>query len=233
MISIAGTISTATDVDFYRFTLSQQDLVGNANPLSDLVFDIDYADGFNRADTSLAVYRLTPTPGAESWTLVYTGNGSNIAEDQPLPLSGTAAPEFSRGSNGLNDPFINAQALTSGEYLVAVTSRRFTPSEFSNIPLGSAGPRRVPLTQIVNPVTLTMNNANRSVTSPLFDLRGYSAGDLPAAYFDYSEIADNYDVDLLVNGVVQATDGIRRQTITISTPRHCNLSAIFVRPRLI
>ncbi|MDZ4850413.1 MAG: tandem-95 repeat protein [Pirellulaceae bacterium] len=131
-ISIAGNLSSSGDVDYYRFSLTEQDIVNNVSSVANLVFDVDYADGLNRADTNLSVYKLGGVPGEESWQLVYFGEGSNISDDQRAPLSGSTAPDFSSGSFGTNDPFINTQALTTGEYLVAVSASNVIPSEFSS-----------------------------------------------------------------------------------------------------
>ncbi len=130
-LSVAGNIASPTDVDFYQFSLTEQDLVSNVNSVANLVFDIDYADGLNRADTSLAVYRLGGVPGVETWQLIYFGEGSNVADDQRAPLSNSGPSSFSRGSLGLNDPFINTDALTAGNYLVAVMPSNLIPTDFA------------------------------------------------------------------------------------------------------
>lgn len=107
-----------------------------------VVFDIDYADGLNRADTSLSVFSVGGALGAETYTLVYYGTDSNIADDQRGPLSLTDLQDFSRGSVGNKDPFIGAASLPAGTYSVAVSSSGRRPSALNNpnvrlSPLGS------------------------------------------------------------------------------------------------
>lgn len=328
VLSVAGNLATATDADFFRFSLTDQDLV---NPITgatkNLVFDIDYADGLNRADTNLSVYRLVDTtPGNESWQLIYFGEGSNIADDQRLPLSSTATTELTSGSLGINDPFINAAALGTGEYLVAVTASNRIPTEispnnqgsalfvsevdttrsnlysanlltilpsqtptltfsFENIPaaanyfvlvnnvaydlsgsgdfvldlspfagtvvsirFGAITPPttgalptitnvlvsyvdtvapRTPFSRLSTPQLDALGTGSLNIPGPIgaqqivnFDLSNYSAGDLPAAYFDYALIANDYTVTVQSSGApvpatfltgAMRTDGTRNQ----------------------
>jgi Bacterial Ig domain/Bacterial pre-peptidase C-terminal domain/Dockerin type I domain/GEVED domain len=134
VLSVAGNLAPSDftnppDVDFYRFSVTEQDVLSSVNQTVNLSFDLDYADGLNRADASLAVYRLGGTPGLETWELIYVGEGSNIAEDQLEPVSTNPASDFSRGSFGTNDPFVNTHPLSIGEYVVAVTGSNIQPFE--------------------------------------------------------------------------------------------------------
>jgi VCBS repeat-containing protein len=140
VISLAGTlgiparpgfagVSGFTDVDFYRFDLNYsnlQSIFGAVNPLSDplnnpvrhvpLTFDVDYADGFSRANVYFSVF-----DGAGR--LIYNSNNSNIADDQPQPLNGSDVDDISRGTNGILDPFIGPVELkVPGTYYIAVSS---------------------------------------------------------------------------------------------------------------
>ncbi len=123
-VSVAGELASQSffssgDIDFYRFTLREEDVAGATGQTISLAFDIDYADGLNRPNTSLAVYRLVnrsidpffgterivnrfgdPTPGAEQWQLVYVGEDSNIADDRTLNNSANAVVEFSTVPSG-------------------------------------------------------------------------------------------------------------------------------------
>ncbi len=128
-ISVAGEISNLSDVDFYRLDINQEDIVrgvgaGNAS----VVFDIDYADGFNRPDTSINIFReeFSSTFGVQ-YRLIFSGDSSNIAEDQPRPLSGNDTGDLSRGSAGNRDAYIGPVALPEGTYLVGISSAAYQP----------------------------------------------------------------------------------------------------------
>lgn len=139
--SFAGTISDATDVDWYRFDVNYQNLTRGANdpPLYfSTVFDLDYADGFARSDMALYVFN-------EAGQLIYVGGDSNIADDVPGVASSNNTNDLSRGSAGSNDPYIGAAELLEGIYYVAVANQTSVP---------------LPLDQFFNP-----NSAN-----PLFRL---------------------------------------------------------------
>ncbi|MBM4001407.1 MAG: tandem-95 repeat protein [Planctomycetes bacterium] len=125
-------VSGFNDVDWYRFDLAYenvQSVFGAVNPLSDplnnpvrhipVTFDLDYADGFSRANTVVSVFDGIGL-------LIYTGNNSNVSEDQPQPLMGANVDDLGRGSNGTLDAFIGPLELsiaTGGStYYVAVSS---------------------------------------------------------------------------------------------------------------
>ncbi|MCY2991103.1 MAG: choice-of-anchor L domain-containing protein, partial [Planctomycetota bacterium] len=119
--SIAGSLSSGADVDFYQFTV-QHTMVSDPSPQhAALTFDMDYADGLSRPDTSLTVFDATGTP-------ILTGLDSNIAEDQRLPVANSQDPsglkDLSRGSAGKLDPFIGTVEMPEGTYFVAVTSNQ-------------------------------------------------------------------------------------------------------------
>ncbi|HBJ35896.1 MAG TPA: hypothetical protein DDZ51_14335, partial [Planctomycetaceae bacterium] len=132
-ISIAGSLATTSDVDFYRV-----DVNFGLAALSDLrkstIFDIDFADGFSRPDTNLSVF-YSPTGNTADARLVLFGSGSNIAEDQSSPLGLEQGELLSRGSVAGGDPFIGPIALPQGAYFVAVTENGRLPLEFTNNPL--------------------------------------------------------------------------------------------------
>ncbi|MGB7327296.1 MAG: GEVED domain-containing protein [Rubripirellula sp.] len=132
--SFAGSLSSATDVDWYRFDINYEDLTRGPNdpPLYfSTVFDLDYADGFARADMALYVFN-------EAGQLIYVGGDSNIADDLPgLPTSNNT-DDLSRGSAGQQDPYIGAAEMAEGIYYVAVSNQ-------SSVPL--------PLDQFFNPLS--------------------------------------------------------------------------------
>ncbi|MFM8324785.1 MAG: choice-of-anchor L domain-containing protein, partial [Pirellulaceae bacterium] len=133
-ISIGGRLSSSGDVDFYRFELTEGRLVSSgSNPIfHSVVFDMDYADGLNRADTSLALYRVTGFGTSETYELIHIGEDSNITDDRRRPQALQDLDDLSRGSVGAKDPFIGPVALASGTYLLAVTSAARTPAALTD-----------------------------------------------------------------------------------------------------
>ena len=129
-ISIAGDIAAEGDIDWYRFSLSYEDIQSvlghnDGQKTWSTVFDIDYADGF-RGDLTLSVFD-------ESGRLIYVGRDSNVADDQPGPGQGNDFDDLSRGSVGALDPFIGSAQLDAGStdpmtYYVAVSSNERIPA---------------------------------------------------------------------------------------------------------
>ncbi len=143
-VSVFGKLITDADVDWYRFQVSYDDLIPSfatsqfQRDRAGLVFDIDYADGLGRPDTTLGVYDSLGR-------LLFYSDTSNVAGDQPASGSDPAAFDLSRGSFGVEDPFIGpvvvdaARDLTAaddlfgqfffaqGTYYVAVSSGRQVP----------------------------------------------------------------------------------------------------------
>lgn len=125
-ISVGGQLSSATDVDWYQFDLDfdlLQFVNGYTNGVKTwpTIFDIDYADGLSRPDTTLSVFD-------NAGHLLLIGRNSNVQDDQS-----TSTSALTGGSFGKNDAFIGpAQlpAVVPGQirtYLVAVTSDRMLP----------------------------------------------------------------------------------------------------------
>ncbi|MEZ6135389.1 MAG: tandem-95 repeat protein [Pirellulaceae bacterium] len=180
-ISVGGEIATAQDIDFYRFEVDYSSIGGATAPI---VFDLDYADGLNRADTSLAVYQFiagSPAGGftpaiPDTYRLVYFAENSNIADDRG-PRVNPNLNDFTRGSLGSNDPFIGAVDLPEGSYAVAVSSA-------SRAPATLLGARREPLYNTLRQGLVGVANAGTDLVSQRFSLAGYSALDVPKLYFD-------------------------------------------------
>lgn len=202
-ISVAGNISSSTDVDFYMLEINQKDIVGSMNGgNASVVFDMDYADGLNRPDTSLNIFREVYSPlFGTQYQLVYSSDSSNIADDQGRPLTITDVQDLSRGSVGTKDPYIGPVALPQGTYLVGVSSAAYQPragldgsSTYAPIP----SIRRIVddsflagVTGAIPPVVLNFlprNNVGPTgeLISKTFDLGAYSAADLPNIYLNYT-----------------------------------------------
>jgi len=132
-LSVAGALSGAAgfDVDFYKFDVTYEAISNPSAHHAAMVFDIDYADGLSRPNTTLTVFDQSGRP-------ILIGRDSNIAEDRPAPvvnsLDQSGMYDLSRGTVGELDPFIGAVEMPQGTYYVAVTSDRLLPDELLNNP---------------------------------------------------------------------------------------------------
>ena len=125
-LGFSGTLDNPDDVDFYQFDASYdsiQRISGNGDEHVPLVFDVDYTDGLARPDTQLWVFD-------DAGNLVFAGERSNLADDQPAPMEGSDLDDLDRGSVGQLDPFIGPVALPGGSYALAVTSAGVMPREY-------------------------------------------------------------------------------------------------------
>ena len=120
-ISVGGSLSTLGDVDFYRVD------VGAGEDIRSTIFDIDYADGFSRPDTSLAVYYDVDGDGPLRPRLVAYGTGSNVFDDIALAGQDVTSDLLNRGSVDTGDPLIGPLSLTPGIYYVGVLQEGQTP----------------------------------------------------------------------------------------------------------
>ncbi len=240
-ISVGGTLSSANDVDFYMLDVRQEDLVTNSfgQSFAPVVFDMDYADGLNRPDTSINIFLEEPSDNPfqdVQYRLIYTSDSSNIADDQARPLSITDMEDLSRGSAGTRDGFIGPVALQQGRYLVGISSAAMQPrtrvlSPFDVTPINSI--RRIvdedyvagvttadpPVVQNFLPRT-NVGNTGR-LNSATFDLSEYSAADAPAVYLNYSHPGGAFDVLIndptLANPVVVATTAFDPNTLDLQS----------------
>ncbi len=120
-IGVSGTLSSEGDIDFYQFDITIEDIqsiagVNAGGKTWATVFDIDYADGLGRADTTLSVFD-------SSGRLIFVSRESNVEDDQPGIGQGADADDITRGSFGTQDPYIGSVHLPeAGTYYVAVSS---------------------------------------------------------------------------------------------------------------
>jgi hypothetical protein len=120
-ISVAGNIDDFTDVDWFSFVLDYQRTTPTAlREYFATVFDVDYADGIGRPDTSLYVFDA-------AGNLILGGLGSNLVDDQASPNKGADNSDLSRGSAGSLDPFIGSYEMPVGTYFLAVTNSNMIP----------------------------------------------------------------------------------------------------------
>ena len=97
-LSVAGALANAGDVDWYQFDV-RYDAVQTDDPNAprhaSVAFDIDYADGFARANTNLWVFNDVGPVGAGRWRLGYAGRPPRELD----PLDGRSVARFG-GSPG-------------------------------------------------------------------------------------------------------------------------------------
>lgn len=131
VLSVGGSLDTVADIDHYQI-----DVLGSQGAVSrdTLIFDIDYADGFNRPDTMLSIfYDPDGETGDAQPRLVAIGNDSNILEDQTIQ-GDSPIDLLQRGSIDNGDAYIGPLAMPGGDgtYYVAVTGEGTTPDVLSD-----------------------------------------------------------------------------------------------------
>ncbi|MGN6135087.1 MAG: hypothetical protein ACTHOU_11350, partial [Aureliella sp.] len=120
-LSIAGTLDSRTDVDWYSFNIDYTAIRPTGlREYFATVFDVDYADGIGRPDLSLYLFDA-------NGRLVVSGLGSNLVDDQAAGLAGAGSADLSRGSSGSLDPYIGSYELPAGQYYLAVTNSDNVP----------------------------------------------------------------------------------------------------------
>ena len=137
-LSVAGTLFTDDDVDWYEFEVRYDSIPGedSQDPRHlAAVFDIDYADGMARPNTNLWVFD-------DLGRLVLIGGDSNTPDDRPAG-PGTGISDLARGSVGVMDPYIGtvqlpASGFAPGRYYVAVSSNAVMPAEIEQLVMPAA-----------------------------------------------------------------------------------------------
>ena len=132
-ISVGGSLTDPNDIDFYRFSVDYDQIqsltsVNDGGKSAAAIFDLDYADGLSRANSSLAVYDA-------AGRLILLGRDSDVEDDQPKPNEGTDTDDLSRGSVGKLDPYVGTVQLPAGsvpagtnvQYSVAVSPNNQLP----------------------------------------------------------------------------------------------------------
>ncbi len=167
-ITVGGFLDDYQDVDWYKLDLDYGDTIqrisdftteGSVYPVT---FDLDYADGLVRPDTTLWIFD-------ETGTLILQGTDSGIVDDQPDPTAGTNLDDLSRGSVGARDPFIGPVYLLEGHtYYVAVTSTGATASAVTDDPMMRWEP--INSIQRIAEDNIGSHNASGIGNSPAFEL---------------------------------------------------------------
>ena len=128
-VGVGGDISgDKNDIDYYRFSLDYQQIqkitgVNSGGKDFPITIDLDWADGFTRPDTTIAVFD-------SAGTLIYVGRESNVQDDQPRAgQPNSDAADITRGSGGFRDGFIGSIEIpaTAGTYYIAVADNQQNP----------------------------------------------------------------------------------------------------------
>ncbi|HEV3341213.1 MAG TPA: hypothetical protein VG125_12675, partial [Pirellulales bacterium] len=132
-LSVGGNLGQATNVDWYKFELTYADIqaIGGFSSGAktwSTMFDVGYADGLTRPNTTMDVYD-------SNGNLIYEGSNSNIADQQPQPNKGQNANNLSHESFGQLDPYIGPVQMETGSpatpgmftYYVAIHSDATLP----------------------------------------------------------------------------------------------------------
>ncbi|WP_339733694.1 Calx-beta domain-containing protein [uncultured Gimesia sp.] len=126
-LAVSGTLSNGSDVDWYTFEMGY-DLIQVIAGRSDggktfsTIFDIDYADGLTRADTTLSIFD-------DQGRLILVSRDSDIEDDQ----ADGNTQDLTSGSFGKLDPYIGTTQLPAAtpgstfRYHIAVSSNQRLP----------------------------------------------------------------------------------------------------------
>ncbi|MGB7344966.1 MAG: peptidase, partial [Pirellulaceae bacterium] len=211
-ISVGGTLGFASDVDFYHFEVDY----ANGTGIQSTIFDIDYADGFNRPDTNISVFfdpdGLPQFGGTGSFQprLVYFGSSSNIADDLTSPRGENSAIEkLIRGSVSDGDPFIGPVSLPEGTYYVAITADGVTPTALINAV-------REPINSIDRLVEDRIDRVNPETKSTRND------PSIPQLFTDASLVGTGFSIEsdnLLGHGKPDHIDGTTGPNFFSGAPR--------------
>ena len=126
-VAVGGTLNSASQVDWYKLTINYDLIQRISGASADLswptMFDMDYADGLTRPDSTMGIYD-------SSGNLILVGRNSQVADDQPTPGQGSDTQNLAAGSEGTLDPFIGTQQMPAGPsrtYYIAVSSAAQLP----------------------------------------------------------------------------------------------------------
>ncbi|MFK8115073.1 MAG: tandem-95 repeat protein, partial [Rubripirellula sp.] len=151
-ISVSGNISAGNNANLYTFRVERDSvqMEGDATFIA-TTFDIDFADGLGRPNTTLLLY-YRGVDGTDPPQLVMIANDSNVASDQPGPFQLGDLDDLSRGSAGLKDPFLGTVELAVGDYDIVVTNNAQIPTELNQLYIaGAANPdiRLEPVSSVI------------------------------------------------------------------------------------
>ena len=202
-ISVSGSLSSAGDIDWFSFDLDYDFLqviggVSDAAKTISAIFDIDYADGLSRPDTTISVFN-------SAGQLIFIGRDSDIEDDQPGAGEGLDTDDLARGSFGKLDPYIGSVQMPAGSvgagetrrYYVAISSNRRLPTVLNAQFIAGADNPLVRL-EPVNSVRRIVedhigytdgSNLAQGAGSPLFDVSNALTLAAHVATFELSDVA--------------------------------------------
>lgn len=114
-IHLAGDLTGTNQSHHYSFEVARDSTQRGTNPYVAVTFDVDFADGLARANTTLLIYQTN----GNNRTLVLVGRDSNVASDVSQVGDQT---DLERGSAGALDPFIGTVELQAGSYEAVLVS---------------------------------------------------------------------------------------------------------------
>ncbi len=181
-LSVNGNLSADNDLDRFDVDVSYLSVqVTGASPpfFSSATFDVDYADGIGRPNTTLNVFQggqlVLSSKDAEDSGSPRSGSSrsnSNLADDIPGPLSLLNMDDLTRGSAGQLDPFIGPVELPSGErYTVVVSSDSQDPVALrqfrrANVSVAEAATRVEPVNSVVRIAEDHIGESTRTTAAP-------------------------------------------------------------------
>tara|TARA_R110001592_G_scaffold31886_3_gene111922 strand:+ start:37950 stop:54350 length:16401 start_codon:yes stop_codon:yes gene_type:complete len=208
-IGVSGTLSSEGDIDFYQFDISIEDIqqitgVNAGGKTWATVFDIDYADGLGRADTTLSIFD-------SSGRLIFVSRESNVEDDQPGAGQGTDADDLTRGSFGTLDPYIGSVHLPeAGTYYVAVSSNTRLATALEATYNGSNSNALVRLEPI---------NSLQRIVEDHIGSQGYSSNGVDIE-------PDTPLFDITDGGIITHVTGFDLSDVVLFTTNGTNLSTI-------
>lgn len=155
-LSVGGNLDSNADVDWFSFDIDYQRIRPTSiREYFATVFDIDYANGIGRPDTSMYVFD-------SGGNLILGGLGSNVVDDQASPLNAADNSDLSRGSAGSLDPYIGSYELPSGTYFLAITNSSRMPEAVSQFTDPASGTPLVRLQPIESIQLIAEDHVNGS-----------------------------------------------------------------------
>ncbi|TWT49074.1 hypothetical protein Pla22_42660 [Rubripirellula amarantea] len=183
--------AASDDIDVYQIDLFAQDIEPDVFDFETrfvtTTFDVDYADGLGRVNTSLAVFDSTGR-------LILHSRDSNIADDVGRPFEGDDTTNLQGGSTGVLDAHIGPVELPEGTYYVAVSSAIAVPQSLDQFFLDTPTNTDVRIMPI---------NSIRRISDDVIGVSAEYTADAPivSPIFDANSVV-NYgldDVRLFVN----------------------------------
>ena len=188
-LSVSGSLSSGSDVDWYTFEMGY-DLIQVIGGRSDggktfaAIFDIDYADGLSRGDTTLSVFD-------DQGRLILVSRDSDIEDDQ----ADGDTENLAAGSFGKLDPYIGTVQLPSAtpgstfRYHVAISSNARLPQALNATFVSGALNSQIRLEPVSSVQRIVEDHIGFSGYTSGYDLAGptYVVPPTTSSIFDISD----------------------------------------------